>query len=72
MGKNDELGGLGIAAGAPNFKKSVRKYIQYLRNQVMKHNVNVIYNKVATVEDVLKFRPDKVVLATGAVRYFLR
>ena len=33
----------------------------------MKHNVNVIYNKVATVEDVLKFRPDKVVLATGAV-----
>ena len=65
--KSDELGGLGIAAAAPDFKKSVKKYIQYLRNQVMKRNVNVVYNKEATVEDIVRFAPDKVVLATGAV-----
>jgi 2-enoate reductase len=65
--KSDELGGLGIAAAAPDFKKSVKKYIQYLRNQVMKRNVNVVYNKAATVEDIVRFAPDKVVLATGAV-----
>ncbi|MEA4846680.1 MAG: NAD(P)/FAD-dependent oxidoreductase, partial [Clostridiaceae bacterium] len=64
--KNKELGGLGIAAGAPDFKIPVRRYLKYLTNQTLKYNINVVYNKEATVESVLKFGADKVVLATGA------
>jgi 2-enoate reductase len=65
--KTDALGGLGIAAGAPVFKLAVRKYLQYLTNQTLKHsNIRVVFHKEATVEKVVKFGADKVVLATGA------
>jgi 2-enoate reductase len=64
--KSDELGGLGIAAGAPEFKLAVKRYLKYLVNQTLKNNINVVYNKEATVEDIVKFGADKLVLATGA------
>ena len=64
--KSDKLGGLLLAAGAPDFKKDVLKYVQYCITQVNKLGVIVRYNKEATAADIVKARFDKVIIATGA------
>ncbi len=65
--KEMKLGGLANAAAAPDFKEPVARYVQYLRNQVMKNPaIKVVCNKEATVENVKAFGPDKVVMASGA------
>ncbi|MFA5635314.1 MAG: NAD(P)/FAD-dependent oxidoreductase [Anaerovoracaceae bacterium] len=66
--KEAKAGGLGNAAAAPYMKQSVRNYVKYLDNQIKKHadKITVVYNKVATPENVKQFNPDKIVVATGA------
>lgn len=61
-------GGLGNAAAAPYMKASVKNYVKYLDNQIKKlsDRVTVIYNKCATLENVMRFAPDKIIVATGA------
>lgn len=58
---------MGIAAGAPYMKESVRKYVQYLENQLEKYasSIHVHYNKTATIEDIQAFGADTVIVATG-------
>jgi 2-enoate reductase len=65
MGKEYELGGALRAAGAPKFKADTRRYMEYLKKQVLKHNITVRYNKEATVEEILKHNPDVVIVAAG-------
>ena len=64
--KKDRLGGLLLAAGAPEFKKDVMKYVKYLERQILKHGVDVRLLKEATAEKILDGRFDNVILATGA------
>lgn len=64
--KNNELGGLLLAAGGPKFKKDVKNYVEYLVNKVHRSNVNVSLMKEATAENVLEGKYDKVIVSTGA------
>lgn len=64
--KQNELGGLLLAAGGPRFKKDVKEYVDYLVNKVHRSNVNISLMKEATPESVLAGNYDKVIVATGA------
>ncbi len=64
--KENELGGLLLAAGGPRFKKDVKDYVDYLVGKVYRSNINVSLMKEATPENVLAGQYDKVIVATGA------
>lgn len=66
--KETRLGGLGIAAGAPSVKQSVRNYVAYLETQVRKNSekITVTVNKCADLESVKKFNPDEIIVSTGS------
>lgn len=64
--KDYSLGGALRAAGAPDFKESVAKYLEYLKVQLHKSKVNVRLNKAATPEEILKMKFDAVIIAGGA------
>lgn len=64
--KSDELGGMLLAAGAPDFKKDVMRYVEYLKKQLSKSGVRVRYGKEATAEDISRTNFDRVIIATGA------
>lgn len=64
--KDYSLGGALRAAGAPDFKEAVAKYLEYLKVQLYKSQVMVRLNKEATPEEILKMKPDAVILACGA------
>ena len=64
--KSDKLGGLLLAAGAPEFKQDVLKYVQYCITQINKLGVVVRYNKEATAAEIAQANFDKVIIATGA------
>lgn len=66
--KESYLGGIANAAAAPKIKKSVRDYLDSMIHQVEKpeNHISVVYNQEATLENIKKFNPDKIVLCTGA------
>lgn len=64
--KDSELGGTIIAAGAPDFKIPVKRYVEYLRRQISKNDIKVKLNKEATAESIIKHKPDAVILAMGS------
>lgn len=64
--KNDYMGGIMAAAGAPRFKKDVKDQVEYLIRQVYKNKIDVCLGKTATLEDVKEYNPDFVIVATGA------
>jgi len=64
--KADKLAGTLNAAGAPEFKLPVARYVKYLNRQVEKSNVQVSLNKEATAENILAENPDVVIIAGGS------
>ena len=64
--KAHELGGALIPAGAPEFKFQIKRYMEYLKRQVIKHDIKLQLNKEATAEDILALNPDVVIIAGGA------
>ncbi len=64
--KSAELGGTLKAAGAPLFKYDTKRYMDYLIKQVHKHGVTVRLRKEATEEEILRAKPDVVILAAGS------
>lgn len=64
--KNQRMGGIMSAAGAPRFKTDVRDQVEYLKRQVARYPIDVQLGKEATLEDVKAYDPDFVVVATGA------
>ena len=64
--KSDRLGGLLLAAGAPEFKKDVMDYVTYASNRVRKLGVKVKYNHEALPDEIIRGNYDMVVLACGA------
>ena len=62
--KSDRLGGIFIAAAAPEFKEKDRELIEWYRREMVKLNIEVKLNtEVKNIEDI---KADKVVIATGA------
>lgn len=65
--KSLQLGGRLIAAAAPEFKKEMRAYIDYMRREVAKRdNISVKYNTTIRPEDVPAGKYDKIIVAIGA------
>lgn len=64
--KSDKLGGLLNQAGVPDFKEDLRRYRQYLVGQMKKQWVDTRLNQEVTRTLVQEYRPDVVIVATGA------
>lgn len=64
--KESELGGTLRAAGSPSFKYNVKRYTEFLKKQILKYNVPVRLRREATVENVLAYGPDAVIMCGGA------
>ena len=64
--KNQRMGGIMAAAGAPRFKADVKDQVAYLIRQVKKNAIDLQLGKEATLESVQAFDPDFVVVASGA------
>lgn len=64
--RNSYLGGNLAAAGAPEFKADVHKYLDNLIYRLNQSDVRVQLNKCAVKEDILKENVDSVILATGS------
>lgn len=64
--KDYRLGGALLAAGAPKFKEDVSRFVTYMTNKICNSNVKIKLNKEAGVEDILRAKYDKVIIATGS------
>lgn len=64
--KTSELGGMLLAAGAPEFKHDVLKYVEYMIQQIEKTGVTVRLNKTAEVESIADAGFSRIIIATGA------
>jgi 2-enoate reductase len=64
--KSNELGGVFIAAAAPNFKEKDKMLLEWYRHQVAKLEVNVRLNTVIKPEDIISLDVDEIIVATGA------
>lgn len=62
--KTDRLGGVFIAAAAPDFKEKDKELIEWYRRQVKKLGIPVKFN--TTVTDLSTIGADEVIVATGA------
>jgi len=65
--KSDRLGGTLIPASAPEFKKDIRRLIDYLSAQLSREGVEVELGREAALEMVQQANPDVVIVATGGV-----
>lgn len=64
--KKESMGGIMAAAGAPRFKADVKAQVEYLVRQVKKSAIDLQLGREATIEDIIAYKPDFVVVATGA------
>jgi len=64
--KEDQLGGLLLAAGAPDFKEPIKNYVKYLTRRIESSDVDVRLMEEATAEEILAGGFDQVIIATGA------
>jgi 2,4-dienoyl-CoA reductase-like NADH-dependent reductase (Old Yellow Enzyme family)/thioredoxin reductase len=65
--KTHELGGQALIAAVAPHKYEVKELIKYLKTQIKKADVDVQMEKRLGAEEVLRIKPEVVVLATGAV-----
>lgn len=62
----DKLGGqVDIASKGP-YKERIQWVNDYFIGEVKRKQIKVVYNKTATLDDVKKENPDKVIVATGS------
>ena len=62
--KSDKLGGVFIAAAAPDFKEQDKQLIRWYIDEVKKAGITVKFN--TEVKDISSVKADKVVVATGS------
>jgi len=67
--KEKVLGGQLLAASAPQFKQSIRDFMEYLKTQVKKQRVKIELGKKVTLASIKNVKPDVVVIATGATHW---
>ena len=65
--KKGDLGGQLLFAGIPSFKRKLRWFLEYLKQQLYDLSIPYELGKKATPENILAFEPDELILATGAV-----
>lgn len=63
--KEERLGGNFYNACLPPFKRDGIKVLHYYRSTIDKLNIRIKYNKRANEEDILAYKADKVINATG-------
>ncbi len=64
--KEDHLGGQACAAAVPRHKQGTARVIKYYITMCRKYHVEIILNTEATKDTVLAYKPDAVILSTGA------
>jgi len=65
--KSNELGGVFIAAAAPDFKEADKKLLEWYKKQIKDCNVTVNLNIEVTPETLKEAAPDTVIIATGSL-----
>jgi 2-enoate reductase len=63
---SDRLGGNLWPAAKPDFKQDILHYLNYLKDLALRLPVDIVFEKQATVGDIISFDADYVMLATGA------
>jgi len=64
--QGEAIGGNLIPASAPNFKNDLKRLIKYYENQLKKLDINIVFNKEGTEEEILAENPDVLVISTGS------
>ena len=64
--KAPELGGQLISAAIPDFKWPVKKYLDYLLNQITKRKIDIRLNTEVTPDQINKMNFDAVLIAIGS------
>ena len=68
--KTDKLGGIFIPASVTSYKGRLREYLEWMRNEVQKMDIEVRYN--TEIKDISQFGDDPVIIATGSRPRFLK
>lgn len=68
--KSDRLGGIFIAAASASFKGRLREYLEWIKHQIEKLEIDVRLND--EVKDISVFGKDEVIIATGSKPRLLR
>ena len=68
--KTDKLGGVFVAAAAPDFKRKDKELIAWYKRQMEKLNVKINFNTEVT--DLTKLNADEIIVATGSSTRKLR
>lgn len=63
--KTDKLGGVFIAAAAPDFKEKDKLLIDWYRRQIKTLNIDVKFN--SEIRDISQVKADEIIIATGAL-----
>ena len=63
--KTDKLGGVFIAAAAPEFKENDKRLINWYRKQMKDLNIEIKFNTEVT--DISSLNADEIIIATGSV-----
>ena len=68
--KSDKLGGIFIPASITSYKGRLREYLEWMRNEVQKMDIEVRYN--TEIKDISQFGDEPVIIATGSRPRFLK
>lgn len=68
--KSDKLGGIFIPASVTSYKGRLREYLEWMRNEVQKMDIEVRYN--TEIKDISQFGDEPVIIATGSRPRFLK
>lgn len=66
--KSNELGGVFIAAAAPDFKEKDKMLIKWYEKQMKDLNVKIEFNHEVTKEELESLEADEIIYAVGATR----
>ena len=69
--KTGELGGVYIAAAAPDYKGADKKLIKWFVYMMKKLDIDIRLNTIATTEEIKAENPDDIIVATGATAFEL-
>jgi 2-enoate reductase len=65
--QRDKLGGHLPPGAVPDFKKDIRRLLNWYDRQLEKNNVSVHLGTEATMETIADLNPDEIIIATGSV-----
>ena len=68
--KSDKLGGIFIPASITSYKGRLREYLEWMRNELQKMDIEVRYN--TEIKDISQFGDEPVIIATGSRPRFLK